>query len=575
MGKVNRRTFFEELIATKAENAPTQSLTAVDEVYKKYANKEQPRGLSKTTGTLNEYTGPWTDTEIIHLLRRTMFGVKYEDVLAFRQKTMKQCVDELLATQPLPAPPVNNYYTATYTDPTGVRSDETWVNAPYGDSTVNSYRRLSVTNWWIERMTYNPARTITEKMVYFWHNHFATEYPAVAYAHMMYNHHTTLRKNCLGNFKTFVTDITKDAAMLRYLNGYLNTKTAPDENYARELFELFTLGKNYKPIYTEDDIRAAAKILTGWRYRTTDWSVYFNSSLHETSDKRFSNFFANKIITGKTGTAGADETDELIDMIFTKQEVAKFIVRKLYRFFVYYDIDSNTEFNIIIPLAQLMMNSNWEIKPVIDMLLKSEHFYDVLSQGCFIRTPLDYVIGTFRTFDIQLPPSWKSDERYKVYNYMRYYMGLLGGEPNFPPNVAGWPAFYQEPDFYENWINSATMPRRMQFMDLMLGSGFRAGTSASIKIDPMHLAEKFYSPGDPDLLIDFYTSLLLGLDFSTQKKEDHKIASLLTGQTQNYYWSNAWAAYISTPSTTNINTVRTRLVSLLTAITHSAEHNLC
>lgn len=574
MGKVNRREFFEEFIATQAKQDAPVSL-AEDVVYNKYANKSAPRGLGKATSSLSEYTGQWTDAEIIHLLRRTMFGVKYEDVVALRQKTMKQAVDELLSAQPTPAPPLNNYNTSTYTDPTGVQLDQTWVNAPYGDSTVNSYRRLSMTNWWIGEMIYQPYRRVTEKLVYFWHNHFATEYPTVAYAHAMYNYHMVLRNNALGNFKTMVRAITTDVAMLRYLNGYLNTKTAPDENYARELFELFTLGKNYKPIYTEDDIRASAKILTGWRYRTTDWKAYFNSNLHETSDKQFSSFFANKKITGRTGSDGAKETDELLDMIFTKQEVAKFIVRKLYRFFVYYDIDSTVEFNVIIPLAQLMVNTNWEIKPVLDVLFKSEHFYDVMSRGCFIRTPLDYVIGTFRTFDIQLPTIWRSDNRYKIYNYLRYYMGLLGCEPNLPPNVSGWPAFYQEPGFYEIWINSVTMPRRMQFMDMMLGSGFSAGTGTAIKIDPMHLAKKFYSPGDPDLLIDFYTSLLLGVDLSSKMKENHKIASLLTGQTNNAYWSSAWAAYVGNPNTTNTNTVKQRLVSLLTDFTHYAEHNLC
>lgn len=572
MGKVNRREFFEEIIATQTEAAP---VVADDLIYSKYANKELPRGLSKTTGTLAKYAGQWTDNEIIHLLRRTMFGVKYEDVLALRAMTMEQAVDELLSPQTTPAPPVNNYNTATYSDPTGVQLDDTWVNAPYGDSTVNNYRLLSTTNWWIGNMIYQPQRRVTEKMVFFWHNHFATEYPTVGFAHMLYHHHMILRNNALGNFKTMVTQVTKDPAMLRYLNGYLNTKTAPDENYARELFELFTLGKNYKPIYTEDDIKEAAKILTGWRYNTSTWASVFNANLHDTSNKTFSSFFAGKTITGKTGTAGAQETDELIDMIFTKQEVAKFIVRKLYRFFVYYDIDTTTEYNIIIPLAQMMMNTNWQIKPVLEALLKSEHFYDMLSMDCVIRTPIDYVVGTFRTFDIQLPGAWRSDNEYKIYNYLRSYMSQLGCEPNLPPNVAGWPAFYQEPDYYQKWINSTTMPRRMQFMDMMLGSGFSAGTGTAIKIDPMHLAKKFYSPGDPNLLIDFFCDLLLGIGLSQTMKSNLKTITLLSGQTQDYYWSNAWSAYIANPNTTNTNIVRTRLVSLLTELTHLAEHNLC
>lgn len=573
MGKVNRREFFEELIATQAE--VQQPGIENDLVYKTYANKEAPKGLNKTTGSLVHYSGQWTDAEIIHLLRRTMFGVKYEDVLALRTMTMDQAVDELLSQQATPPPPVNNYNTTTYFDPTGVNLDDTWINAPYGDATVNSYRRLSMTNWWIGRMIYQPQRRVTEKMVFFWHNHFATESPTVTYAHMMYHHHMLLRNNALGNFKDMVTAVTKDPAMLRYLNGYLNTKTAPDENYARELFELFTLGKNYKPIYSEDDIKAAAKILTGWRYITSTWTGYFASSLHDTNNKTFSSFFAGATIRGKSGAAGAQETDELIDMIFTKQEVARFIVQKIYRYFVYYDIDATTDINIIRPLAQLFINNNWEIKPVLEALFKSQHFYDMLSQSCFIRTPIDYIVGTFRTFDIQLPGSWRADNEYKIYNYLRSLMGQLGCEPNMPPNVAGWPAFYQEPDYYQNWINSTTMPRRMQLMDMMLNSGFSAGTGTAIKIDPMHLAKKFYSAGDPNMLIDFYVNLLLGLNISKTLKDAYKVSSLLSGQTSDHYWTNAWSAYISNPNTTNTNAVKTRLVSLLTDLTHLAEHNLC
>src|SRR5690606_8125444 len=157
-----------------------------------------------------------------------------------------------------------NCSTATDNDPTGAPMEDTWVNAPHGDATVNSYRRLSMANWRVGRMIYQPQRREADRMVVFWHNHSATENPVGAYAHMIYDHHMMLPNNELGNFKTMVNAITKDPAMLRYLNGYLNTKTAPDESYARELFELFTLGKDYKPIYTEADIIATAKILTGW-----------------------------------------------------------------------------------------------------------------------------------------------------------------------------------------------------------------------------------------------------------------------------------------------------------------------
>src|SRR6478672_11169439 len=144
--------------------------------------------------------------------------------------------------------------------------------------------------------------------------------------------------------------------MLRYLNGYLNTATAPDENYGRELQELFTIGKdpvtNLAP-YAEDDVKNAAKILTGHRINGNTFSYFFDATRHDSTDKTFSTFYNNTVIKGRTGAAGAQETDDLLNMIFAKNEVSKFIVRKLYRWFVYYVIDETTEANVIEPLATI------------------------------------------------------------------------------------------------------------------------------------------------------------------------------------------------------------------------------
>lgn len=573
MSKVSRREFFEELAASTFEITPDKN--GEDKVYKKYANNTLPSGIAnKGTASLSPYTGQWTKSEIYHLLRRTTFGVKYDDVLYFEKKTMSQSVDELLnLPSTVPPPPVNNYENA-YNDPNGIQYGQTWINAPYGTSTVNSYRRASFKSWWIGRMV-NEQRSIQEKMVMFWHNHFATETVSVAYAQLAYKYNALLRKHALGNFKTLVKEMTIEPAMLRYLNGHYNTKTAPDENYARELMELFTLGKNYTPIYSESDIQQAAKILTGWRNNYTTFTSYFNANVHETSDKQFSSFFNNQKITGKTGTAGADETDELIDMIFQKQEVARFIVRKLYRYFVYYVIDNTIEFDIIAPLAQELVQNKFEIKPILEKLLKSQHFYDVNSKSCHIRNPIDHIVGTFRSFEVTLPTSFDAEKEYKIWNYLRSYLSQLNMDPGDPPNVAGWPAYYQTPDYYEMWINSDTLPKRMLFTDMMLGSGFSAGTGTAIKIDPTIVAKQYYSAGDPNMLIDFFVELLLGLPISSTKKNDLKIATLLSGQTSDYYWTSAWATYISNPSTANYNIVRSRINGLLTELTHLAEYQLC
>jgi uncharacterized protein (DUF1800 family) len=570
MSKVNRREFLEEVIAIDAKEGEIKD----DLIYKKYANKALPKTTKATTG-LTAYAGQWTRNEVIHLLRRTTFGIKEADIQTLLAMTPGAAVDYLFSNIPAspPTPPLNNYNTGTYTDPTGVLLGQTWVNAAYGDGTVNSKRRSSFKSWWFG-LTINHNLSILEKMVFFWHNHFVTETNAIGDARFAYVNNALLRANAVGNFKTITKLITKDPAMLAYLNGYLNTKNAPDENYARELQELFTLGKTNVPNYLEIDVQTAAKVLTGWRIDVNTVTSYFDPTKHETSNKQFSSFYNNTVINYQSGANGANETDQLIDMIFAKVECAKFICRKLYRFFIYYVIDSSTETNIIVPLANTLINNNFEIAPVLKQLLKSEHFFDTVNQGCFIKTPLDFLCGIFRTFGITLPASFTVDKTYAVWNYLRGYGNILALDLGDPPNVSGYPAYYQSPEYYEAWINSNTYPKRLAFGDMMLGSGFNAGTGTSIKIDILGFTQSFPNAGDPDLLVDYFVEMLMGITVSATKKAAYK-SILLSGQSTNYYWTQAWTDYLTNPTTANINTVKTRLTTLVTEILRMAEHQLC
>ncbi len=512
---INRREFLEEIIATQNES---EVYTGEDKLFKKYANKHLP-SLAKTTSTLNPYTGSWTQNEVMHLLRRTTFGVKPADIATLLAMSPGAAVDYLFSNAPTtaPAPPVNNYNTSTYTDPTGVLLGQTWVNAAYGDGTVNSKRQFSLKSWWTGLMI-NQNLSILEKMTFFWHNHFSTQMSSVGEARYLYIHHAMLRANALGNFKTLTRMVTTDPAMLRYLNGYLNTKTAPDENYGRELQELFTVGKYNVPNYVEADVQAAAKVLTGWRINNTTMASYFDSTKHDTNNKQFSAFYNNTAIAGLAGANGANETDSLINMIFSKQETAKYICGKLYRYFVYYIIDSATQANIVDELAITLVNNNFDIVPVLKRLLKSEHFFDMNSRSCYIRTPLDFLIGTFRTFNINIPNTFTVDKTYSVWNYIRNYGTSIALDLGDPPNVAGYPAYYQNPEYYELWINSNTLPKRMEFTDMMLNSGFNAGTGTPIKIDPLAFTQAYVNAGDPDMLVDYFVQLLLGLDLSATHK---------------------------------------------------------
>ena len=225
-----------------------------------------PSIMRSMASGLQPYNGAWTKSEVIHLLKRTMFGASQKDITYFLSKGAAAAVDELLnPVAPMPAPPLKNY-TNTTTPATdadfSVAAGQTWVDTYTADGTVQSNRRTSFRSWWMGVML-NQDRSIREKMTLFWHNHFATEANDIGTARYVYKHHKLLRDNCLGNVKTLVRAMSIDPAMLTYLNGQLNTRTAPDENYARELQELFTLGKENDPNYTEDDVKTAARVLTG------------------------------------------------------------------------------------------------------------------------------------------------------------------------------------------------------------------------------------------------------------------------------------------------------------------------
>ena len=248
--------------------------------------------------------------------------------------------------------------------------------------------------------------------------------------------------------------------------------------------ELYTIGKgpqiaegNYTT-YTEDDVREAAKVLTGYKLDYTlaitdpDTGLpvcSINTNHHDSTDKVFSAAFQNQIISGTSDEAGMEnELTQLVNMIFDQDATAEHIVRKLYRFFVYYQITPEVETDIILPLALQFRTGNYEILPVIETLLKSEHFFDADDAetnnntiGAMIKSPLELLIGTVRYF--QIPYLDETEDLVGHYDLLRRihtYMELEDMELLEPPLVAGWPAYHQEPAFNRNWISSSTFAQR-------------------------------------------------------------------------------------------------------------------
>ena len=526
----------------------------------------------RTQSGLTPYSGPWTRNEVQHLLKRALFGSRKTDIDYFLTRTMNQAVDELLNdTSPQPSPPLNDY-SPGIADP-NVAAGATWVNNPTNDGNLNTARRNSFKKWWTGLMI-NQGRSIREKMTLFWADHFGTETTTIGVSHFIYHHHALLRQNALGNFRQLVKDVSVDAGMLRYLNGYLNTNTAPDENYARELLELFTLGKGSTVQYSEDDVKKAAKILTGWRINTT-YVVFFDASKHDSTNKQFSSYFNNATITGQTGLNGALETDDLLNMIFQQEEVSKYICRCLYRWFIYYKIDAAAETNVIEPLATIFRNNNYNVKPVLTTLLKSEHFFDVLNQGSHIKSPVDQVVSCLREFGVVFPNSiTEYADAYGMWNYIRNWFLSMNQDIGDPPDVSGWPAYYQEPQFHELWINSDTLPKRNLFTDTMINNGYTRN-GKKIVINAVAFAQSLPNPSDPNALIDDSLAIIYRVPLSAASKQQMKEQILLSNQTQDYYWTNAWTAYLANPSdTATFNIVNTRLKTFYQYLMNLPEYQL-
>ena len=571
MSKLKRRQFLQEAASALLPDGTSSS----NPNYIDYSNKTLPTQLGKAATGLSEYKGSFGDSEILHLCRRTLFGVKKSDVDFFKTKSMNEAVDFILNINAVePSFPLNHYGTNTNLPDTEVPYGQTWVNASLNGN-LNAARIQSFKAWWISLML-NQDRNIREKMTLFWHNHFSTETNVVKDARYVFKNNSLLRSNCLGDFKALVIAISTDPAMLVYLNGEQNNKTSPDENFGRELQELFTVGKDLPNHYTEDDVKMAAKVMTGWRNNATNISSYFDSTKHDTSNKQFSSFYSNTLLTGRTGTtAGAQELNDLVSMIFAQDEVSKFICRKIYRYFVYYVIDETVELNVIQPLAKIFRDNNYQIAPVLSTLFKSEHFYDVLNRGCIIKQPMDYLIGMSRQFNLQFPDGTNPLQTYTHWAYVQQVGLSLGQDIGDPPNVAGWPAFYEDPQYYELWINSDSLPKRNQICDSLNYTGFNR-QSFKLIFDLLAFAQQFNTPEEPNALISQITKLLYGIDVSQTVKDGLKTSFLLSGQSSDHYWTDAWNAYTAAPTdSSKKSTVNSRLQALIKYVCGQAEHQLC
>ncbi|GAB3693209.1 DUF1800 domain-containing protein [Spirosoma flavus] len=515
---------------------------------------------------LDAYTKPLTTDQVMYLLRRATFGPTPDQGKTLTGQTAAQIVGKLLTDQPAPAPPLD------------LATSKPFHDLPF-DSTNAGKLNLYVKYWWSNVMLNQPV-SLLEKMTLFWSNHFVTNDATVNDYRFMYRYNTLLRQHALGNFKTFTIAMTQDPAMLRFLNGNQNVVGTANENYARELQELFTTGRNGG--YTETDIREAAKVLTGWAdtgYRDTANAAIgstFRANRHDTTDKKFSAAYKNTIIKGRTGAdAGLAELTDLVDMLLTNPETPRYICRKLYRWFINFDIPDAIETNFIQPLADLFRQSNFELKPVVSALLQSQHFFDESVRGAVIKSPMDLVVGTFRFWGLQAPDPAQSTANltayYQIGNYL--YSRLKEQQQDIlnPPTVFGWTAYYLN-DYYQQWINSTTLGLRGFFADALTTNALKL--NGKLAVDVLAYAKTLSDPTDPAKLVNEAVTQLVAIPLD-QAQKDFLTDTVLLSSIPRYEWIIEWNDYIKAPNdSAKRQAVQMKLTAFMQYIFRMAEYQV-
>jgi len=380
----------------------------------------------------------WGERFARHLLNHAGFGIPHDRVAHLTRVGPTAAVDELVDFEGFPAgAEVPSFFPAPERYAEMRRDLEELDGEERRKARQEFYmreramvQRLQV--WWYGRMT-TTARPLEEKMALFWHGHFATSAQKVASARFNFDLNRLFRESAVGNFKALTIAVGQSPAMLRYLDNLQNVKGKPNENWARELMELFTVGVGN---YTEDDIKESARAFTGWAIEEGRFA--FRERVHD---------FGPKTFMGRTGRF---DGWDIIDILFEQPAAAEFICRKLFEFFVY----RNPEPEIVEALASDLRRHNYEIRPLLKQLFRSKVFYSAKAVGTQIKSPVQFVVNLAHDLNLADPP----------YSAMARAAAELGQDLFFPPNVAGW-------EGGRAWINANTLLTRYNMPKTLVVAG--------------------------------------------------------------------------------------------------------
>jgi Protein of unknown function (DUF1800) len=425
------------------------SKTKRDSTMSDAANKIDPRWAWEPYHPSAD--APWTLRRVGHLYRRASFGANLTDLDSGLKLGPERAVEAL------------------FKGGSGLDAFDRQM-APLADSIASANNGVQLRAWWVARMLGSP-HPLQEKLTLFWHNHFATSNAKVQNARFMLGQYALLRKHSLGNFADLLREMSTDPAMLIWLDGRGSKKGSPNENYGRELMELFSLGIGN---YTEKDIREAARAFTGWSIVGTQ--VVFTDTDHDDGEKTV------------LGQKGKWKPDDIVRICLEQKSAPGFIVGKLYRFLVSETVAPTPE--LLEPLIVQFRKSNYDFGALVKTILTSNFFFSDTVYRTKVKSPVDYTLGMVRALEgkVGATPLSASLEQ-------------LGQNLFNPPSVKGW-------DGGTAWLNGQTLLFRQ---NLALALTSTEDPRFGVRADPAVLARRHGKSGDEEL-VDFYLKLFLQAD---------------------------------------------------------------
>ncbi|MCU7613201.1 DUF1800 domain-containing protein [Chryseobacterium sp. GMJ5] len=440
-----------------------------------------------------------------HLLWRAGFGIGIEQIENIKDQKTQDILKELFAEQKFS--PIDydtqDPESVEYTDPKATAEQKRAIQK------INQKQNVELNLNFLEKMI-NSKDQLREKMAFFWHGHFATRVNNPKFNRQLIN---VLRQNALGSFRTLLFEVSRSPAMLNFLNNQQNKKDHPNENFAREVMELFTMGRGH---YTEKDIREAARAFTGWGY-DKEGNFKERTNLHDTGTKTF---------LGKTGNFNGDD---ILNIILEQKATARFITTKIFTFFV----NEKPDEKIINTLSENFYQSDYDLTKLMSDIFSGSWFYDKKNIGNRIKSPTELMVGIMRI----LPMDIQNPENITV------YQKLLGQMLLFPPNVAGWPNG-------KSWIDSSTLMLRMQVPQIW--SGLRPLELSPREDDDMDMGMK-----SREALTKSFKSMNITIDWNRVDK------ALQNKKAEDYLILNSQSVDIKTVSSFSDKSTKINVINLM------------